>query len=53
MTSLDAPKFDDAAAMMEKSYADGVTDEFIVPCVSKDAEPVKDGDSNRVLQFPP
>ena len=33
MTSLDAPKFDDAAAMMEKSYADGVTDEFIKPIV--------------------
>ena len=36
MTSLDAPKFDDAAAMMEKSYADGVTDEFIKPIVAVD-----------------
>lgn len=53
MTSLDAPKFDDAAAMMEKSYADGVTDEFIVPCVSKDAEPVKDGDSIVFFNFRP
>ena len=53
MTSLDAPKFDDAAAMMEKSYADGVTDEFIVPCVSKDAAPVKDGDSIVFFNFRP
>ena len=53
MTSLDAPKFDDAAAMMEKSYADGVTDEFIVPCVSKNAEPVKDGDSIVFFNFRP
>ena len=53
MTSLDAPKFDDAATMMEKSYADGVTDEFIVPCVSKDAEPVKDGDSIVFFNFRP
>ncbi|HAY72668.1 MAG TPA: 2,3-bisphosphoglycerate-independent phosphoglycerate mutase, partial [Ruminococcaceae bacterium] len=53
MTSLDAPKFDDAVAMMEKSYADGVTDEFIVPCVSKDAEPVKDGDSIVFFNFRP
>ena len=53
MTSLDAPKFDNAVAMMEKSYADGVTDEFIVPCVSKDAEPVKDGDSIVFFNFRP
>ena len=53
MTSLDAPKFDDAAKMMEKSYSDGVTDEFIVPCVSKDAEPVKDGDSIIFFNFRP
>lgn len=39
MTSLDAPKFDDAAKMMEKSYSDGVTDEFIVPCVSRMPSP--------------
>ena len=53
MTELDAPKFTDAVAMMEKSYADGVTDEFIVPCVSEKAQPVKSGDSVIFFNFRP
>ena len=53
MTSLDAPKFACPAQMMEKSYADGVTDEFIVPCVSETAEPVSDNDSIIFFNFRP
>lgn len=53
MTALDAPVFEDACAMMAKSYADDITDEFIVPCVAKDAEPVKANDSFIFFNFRP
>ncbi len=53
MTSLDAPKFTCPAEMMEKSYADGITDEFIIPCVSESAEPVSDNDSIVFFNFRP
>ncbi len=53
MTALDAPVFDCACEMIEKSYADGVTDEFIIPCVSKNAEAVADGDSLIFFNFRP
>ena len=53
MTSLDAPKFTCPAEMMEKSYADGITDEFIIPCVSESAEPVMDNDSIVFFNFRP
>ena len=53
MTALDAPKFTSACDMIEKSYADGVTDEFIIPCVSETAEPVSDGDSVIFFNFRP
>ncbi len=53
MTALDAPKFACWKEMMEKSYADGVTDEFIVPCVSEKAQPVQDGDSVVFFNFRP
>lgn len=53
MTALDAPVFNDALAMMEKSYADEITDEFIIPCVANDAEPVKANDSFIFFNFRP
>ncbi len=53
MTALDAPKFTSACDMIEKSYADGVTDEFIIPCVSETAAPVSDGDSVIFFNFRP
>ncbi|MBQ6932534.1 MAG: 2,3-bisphosphoglycerate-independent phosphoglycerate mutase [Clostridia bacterium] len=53
MTALDAPTFTCAKEMMEKSYADGVTDEFIVPCVNEKAEAVKSGDSVVFFNFRP
>ncbi len=53
MTALDAPKFTCAKKMMEESYANGVTDEFIVPCVNEKAEAVKNGDSVIFFNFRP
>ena len=53
MTALDAPKFTCAKEMMEESYANGVTDEFIVPCVNEKAEAVKSGDSVIFFNFRP
>ncbi len=53
MTKLEGPKFTCACEMAEKSYADGITDEFIVPCVSEKAEAVKDGDSVIFFNFRP
>lgn len=53
MTELNAPKFTCACEMAEQSYAKGVTDEFIDPCVSEKAEAVKDGDSVIFFNFRP
>lgn len=53
MTALDAPVFENAVAMMEESYAAGVTDEFIIPCVASDARPVKANDSLIFFNFRP
>ena len=39
-----ARRFDDAGAAIEASYADDVTDEFLVPCVLGDYAGVEDGD---------
>jgi 2,3-bisphosphoglycerate-independent phosphoglycerate mutase len=53
MTARDAPVFTDACKMMAKSYADEITDEFIIPCVANDAEPVKANDSFIFFNFRP
>ncbi len=37
-------RFDDAFAALEASYADNVTDEFVVPCVLGDYAGIEDGD---------
>ena len=42
-----------AVKAMEDSYADGVTDEFVVPVVIDGAEPVKAGDSIVFINFRP
>jgi 2,3-bisphosphoglycerate-independent phosphoglycerate mutase len=49
----DAPVFGCACEMMEKSYADGITDEFVVPCRAADAEPIKANDSVVFFNFRP
>ncbi len=46
-------KAPDPAAMMRQSYADGVTDEFIVPAVVTEGAEVKSGDSVIFFNFRP
>lgn len=53
MTKGEGVKFDCACKMMEESYANDVTDEFIVPAVSEKAVPVKDNDSIVFFNFRP
>ena len=53
MTEGEGVKFDCACKMMEESYANDVTDEFIVPAVSEKAVPVKDDDSIVFFNFRP
>ena len=53
MTEGEGVKFDCACKMMEESYANDVTDEFIVPSVSEKAVPVKDNDSIVFFNFRP
>ena len=53
MTEGEGAKFDCACKMMEESYANDVTDEFIVPAVSEKAVPVKDNDSIVFFNFRP
>ena len=53
MTEGEGVKFDCACKMVEESYANDVTDEFIVPAVSEKAVPVKDNDSIVFFNFRP
>ncbi|MBQ1552268.1 MAG: 2,3-bisphosphoglycerate-independent phosphoglycerate mutase [Clostridia bacterium] len=53
MTRLEGEKFTSAVEALEKSYAEGVTDEFVIPTVAADAEPVRDGDSFIFFNFRP
>ncbi len=46
-------KFDCGKELLEKSYADGVTDEFVLPSVNNAAEPLKSGDSFIFFNFRP
>ncbi|MCD7774941.1 MAG: 2,3-bisphosphoglycerate-independent phosphoglycerate mutase [Clostridiales bacterium] len=53
ITKCEGVKFTCGKELMEQSYADGVTDEFVVPSVNEEAEPVKDGDSVVFFNFRP
>ena len=53
MVNGDGVKAPDPAAMMRQSYADGVTDEFIVPAVVTEGAEVKSGDSVIFFNFRP
>lgn len=54
ITNAEGIKFDDAGELIEKSYAEGVTDEFIVPAVSNGYRAgVKNGDSVIFYNFRP
>ena len=53
MVNGEGVKAPDPAAMMRQSYADGVTDEFIVPAVVTEGAEVKSGDSVIFFNFRP
>ncbi len=44
-------RFDDAFAALDASYAEGVTDEFVLPCVLGDYAGVEDGDGLLFANF--
>jgi 2,3-bisphosphoglycerate-independent phosphoglycerate mutase len=47
------PRFKDAKTAIEKSYADGVTDEFVIPCLIGDYAGARDGDALLFANFRP
>ncbi len=53
ITKCEGEQFECGCKMMEESYANGVTDEFIVPAISKDSKPVSDKDSIIFFNFRP
>jgi len=53
MTKLEGNKFSCGVEMMQKSYEYGITDEFIVPSVSDDAQAISDNDSVVFFNFRP
>ena len=53
ITKCDGVRFDCGCKMIEESYENGVTDEFIVPAVSNCAEGVKENDSIIFFNFRP
>ncbi len=53
MVNGEGVKAPDPAAMMRQSYADGVTDEFIVPAVVTEGAEIKSGDSVIFFNFRP
>ncbi|MBO5859473.1 MAG: 2,3-bisphosphoglycerate-independent phosphoglycerate mutase [Clostridia bacterium] len=53
MTKCEGVKFTCGCEMMADSYANEVTDEFIVPAVSEKAQPVSDNDSVIFFNFRP
>jgi len=44
-------RFDDAGAALDASYAEGVTDEFVLPCILGDYAGVEDGDALLFANF--
>lgn len=53
ITKGEGVKFTCGRELMEKSYADGVTDEFVIPSVNEKYTPVTDGDSIVFVNFRP
>ncbi|HEX4270807.1 MAG TPA: 2,3-bisphosphoglycerate-independent phosphoglycerate mutase [Rhizomicrobium sp.] len=51
MVDGDARRFDDAAAALDHSYGENVTDEFLVPCVLGDYAGIQDGDAMLFANF--
>lgn len=53
ITKLEGTKFECGVKLCEDSYKDGITDEFIVPSVSSEAEPLTHNDSVVFFNFRP
>ncbi len=51
MVDADAPRFDDVFAALDASYADGVTDEFVIPAALGDYAGASDGDALLFANF--
>jgi 2,3-bisphosphoglycerate-independent phosphoglycerate mutase len=51
MVSADAARFASAEAAIAASYAEGVTDEFVVPCVVGEYAGMRDGDAVLMANF--
>ena len=53
MVCREGTEFECPVCAVAKSYEDGVTDEFVVPCTVKGAEPISAGDSIVFFNFRP
>ncbi len=53
VTALKGETFSCGVEKLRESYQNGVTDEFVVPALSEDAEPLRDGDSFIFFNFRP
>jgi 2,3-bisphosphoglycerate-independent phosphoglycerate mutase len=51
LVDASARRYDDAFAALDASYADNVTDEFVVPCVLGDYAGMEDGDALLFANF--
>jgi 2,3-bisphosphoglycerate-independent phosphoglycerate mutase len=51
MAEAEGERFPDAGAVVAKAYADGVTDEFVVPAVVGDYAGMRDGDAILCFNF--
>jgi 2,3-bisphosphoglycerate-independent phosphoglycerate mutase len=47
------PRFADSRSAIDKSYAEGVNDEFVIPCAIGDYAGIKDGDALLFANFRP
>ena len=53
LVDTEGRRFPDAEAAIRQSYADGINDEFVLPCVIGDYSGVKDGDALLFANFRP
>lgn len=51
MAHHQGPSFESAKAAMDAAYAEGATDEFVVPCVIEGAEKLESGDAALFFNF--
>jgi len=53
IVACNGPRFEDAKSAIEASYANGVTDEFVMPCCIGDYLGMRDGDALLFANFRP